>query len=612
MVHPRDRCVPATPTADAASAPARRSWCAAARDDDDRLAVLEACLDAAGLAAIAAGRGGPPSGCRSCSATTAGTAPTSTTRCSSTASPDTCAGTASRTSPSSRRRPCTATSSRTARSPRSRRTSGSASDAYRVVDISQDLRPFVFERGFVQRTISGTWLDADLRIVMPKLRTDPTEFGHLCLSTLEGSTGAIDATFYAKRQVDFRSATMMLLDVAPPDFAVVDVWAPVADGPFGVMGCHRPATVRHLYAGADALAVDEVVLDDLGIDDPAGRRSSGAPTTGSGSAATDVAVDGDPPAARHASCAARTPPRVLRALGTAVLPDLRVPEPGRGPLRARDGHDRVPAAPAPVSGRPNGSGGRPQRAFGLRPPPSDDAPFAGPGPRALGTASGAATPSARALAVADSRSLVRSLFLASAVRLERPPGDADAAARRRDSSTAAGCTRPDRLVAWLDGRRRARRARTCATTATSCGAAGPRRSPPATRCSPRTTARCSTTRPASTPSWTSCCAATRARAAPDLDEHADGHRRRCRLAAAPFVTALSSSASSASCAPARARRRAVGPASTSGPLLDADPVLAVDGVDLAADVIADARASGCRPAGLERPGPPFVGDVRAW
>ena len=61
---------------------------------------------------------------------------------------------------------------------------------------------------------------------------------------------------------------MMLLDVAPPDFEVVDAWSPVADGPFGVMGCHRPAHVRHVYAGADALAVDEVVLGDLGVEDP--------------------------------------------------------------------------------------------------------------------------------------------------------------------------------------------------------------------------------------------------------------------------------------------------------------------------------------------------------
>ena len=139
---------------------------------------------------------------------------------------------------------------------------------YRLVDISEDLRPFAYERGFVQHAISGTWVDADVRIVMPKLRTDPTEYAHLSLSTLEGSTGPIDATFYAGRQVDFRSATMMLLDVAPPDFAVVDAWAPVAQGPFGVMGCHSPADVRHVYAGADVLSVDEAVLADLGVTDP--------------------------------------------------------------------------------------------------------------------------------------------------------------------------------------------------------------------------------------------------------------------------------------------------------------------------------------------------------
>lgn len=140
--------------------------------------------------------------------------------------------------------------------------------AYRIVDISDDLCPERYERGFVQQTISATWLDADLRIVMPKLRTDPTEYAHLSLSTLEGMTGAIEDTFYVTRRIDFRSATMMLLDVAPPDFAILDAWAPVADGPFGVMGCRRPARVRAVYAGSDALAVDEAALVDLGVDDP--------------------------------------------------------------------------------------------------------------------------------------------------------------------------------------------------------------------------------------------------------------------------------------------------------------------------------------------------------
>ena len=118
---------------------------------------------------------------------------------------------------------------------------------------------------------------------MPKLRTAPTGFAHLSLCSLEGTTGRIDDTVYWGRQLDYRSATMMLLDVAPPDFSVIDGWEPVADGPFGVMGCHRPAVVRCVYAGADALSVDEVVLADLGVGDTrSGPSSSARLTTGSG------------------------------------------------------------------------------------------------------------------------------------------------------------------------------------------------------------------------------------------------------------------------------------------------------------------------------------------
>jgi uncharacterized protein (DUF362 family) len=145
---------------------------------------------------------------------------------------------------------------------------GFSSSSYRVVDIGEDMAPFAYQRGFVEHAVSKTWHDADLRIVVPKLRTAPTDFAHLSLCSLEGTTGRIDSTVYAGRQLDYRSATMMLLDVAPPDFALVDGWAPVADGPFGVMACHRPAAVRHVYAGADALSVDEVVLGDLGVTDP--------------------------------------------------------------------------------------------------------------------------------------------------------------------------------------------------------------------------------------------------------------------------------------------------------------------------------------------------------
>jgi uncharacterized protein (DUF362 family) len=243
---------------------------------------------------------------------------------------------------------------------------GFTSPAYRIVDIGEDLRACAFDRGFVQNSISGTWLDSDLRIVMPKLRTDPTEFAHLSLSTLEGSTGAIDETFYAGRRVDFRSATMMLLDVAPPDFAIVDAWAPVADGPFGVMGCHRPAMVRHIYAGADALAVDEAVLADLGVADPRLAPIVAQAYHWFGLEHAPASVDGTrPPLGRqlrgaHASV-------LLRGLGTASYP-IYMYLSNRGELFVPD-MDTAAFPPLERSGAATRTvRWLSQRAFGLRAP----------------------------------------------------------------------------------------------------------------------------------------------------------------------------------------------------------------------------------------------------
>jgi uncharacterized protein (DUF362 family) len=145
---------------------------------------------------------------------------------------------------------------------------GFGSPSYRLVDLSGDQVPWSYDRGLAQPTISRTWRDAAVRIVVPKLRTDPTEIAHLSLSSLHGMDGRVTETIHPDRQVSYRNAVMMLLDHAPPDAAVVDAWGAVADGPFGVMGCARPATVHRFYAGRDALAVDAAVLADLGIDDP--------------------------------------------------------------------------------------------------------------------------------------------------------------------------------------------------------------------------------------------------------------------------------------------------------------------------------------------------------
>lgn len=145
---------------------------------------------------------------------------------------------------------------------------GFTSPLYRIVDVSEDARDVSFERGLVSTKVSATWADASLRVVLSKLRGDPEEIAHLSLASFCGIGTRTDDHLYTDKLVDHRTAALMVLDIAPPDFAIVDAWAPVADGPLGVMGCHQPSDVRRFYAGADAFSVDAAVFADMGFPDP--------------------------------------------------------------------------------------------------------------------------------------------------------------------------------------------------------------------------------------------------------------------------------------------------------------------------------------------------------
>ncbi len=145
---------------------------------------------------------------------------------------------------------------------------GFVSESYRVIDVESDIRPIDFERGLATTGVSAAWMDASIRVVVSKLRTDPSEVAHLSLATLAGIGGRVDGQVHTDRLIDHRTAALMALDVAPPEFAIVDAWGHVADGPLGVMGCRRPSRQNRIYAGLDALSVDAAVLRDLGFEDP--------------------------------------------------------------------------------------------------------------------------------------------------------------------------------------------------------------------------------------------------------------------------------------------------------------------------------------------------------
>jgi SAM-dependent methyltransferase len=214
---------------------------------------------------------------------------------------------------------------------------------------------------------------------------------------------------------------------------------------------------------------------------------------------------------------------------------------------------------------------------------------------------------ARALAIADSRAMVRSLFLASAIRTDLLDALAGEATFTQ-IATRVGCTRPDRLQAWLDvgtelgeiarrsGRYRLRGTRARAIAGGDSVLAAHYRS---------------------MLDYQAGCyadlgdllvsAPSAGRA--DLDDHADDIAR-VSLAATPFVETYLASVM-AQTQPARVLDAGCGTGVYARIVASLSPRVQVDGIDLAAAVIDAARAE-VHAAGLDDRIRLQAGDVRAW
>jgi uncharacterized protein (DUF362 family) len=149
---------------------------------------------------------------------------------------------------------------------------GIRSPYFRVVDLTEAQVPHAYFRGMAQYTVGRTWKEADFRISFAKLRSHPVELAYLTLGNLEGLGARCDEFLFAERQAHRNTAVVTLIGEFPPHFALLDGYDHVPDGLLGMMGCPRPRTLRRLYAGADALAVDMVAARHLGVADP--RESS--------------------------------------------------------------------------------------------------------------------------------------------------------------------------------------------------------------------------------------------------------------------------------------------------------------------------------------------------
>ncbi len=214
---------------------------------------------------------------------------------------------------------------------------------------------------------------------------------------------------------------------------------------------------------------------------------------------------------------------------------------------------------------------------------------------------------ARALAIADSRSLVRSLFLASLADVGLGP-ELSRPRTEPELISLTACTRPDRLRAWLDvgvevgelrergGRWQVRGRRARAVAAGDALLTAHYRSMIEYQTGP----------------YARLGALMRSgpgEGRTDLAEHADTIAE-VSLAAAPFIEPFLRAVIAAR-RPRRALDVGCGTGIYSQVLLEADPDVIVEGIDLAADVVADTRDR-LRVAGYSARAVVSVGDVRTW
>jgi uncharacterized protein (DUF362 family) len=135
----------------------------------------------------------------------------------------------------------------------------------RLVDASVDLAPHTFRRGLGQSSISRIWRDADVRISLAKMRTNPSFLVHLSLANLESLGQRIEEMLFADRIADSSTGLMMALDEFPCHLAVLDATHDVADGLTGILGTAQPRHPGRMYASEDAVALDWVATRHMGL-----------------------------------------------------------------------------------------------------------------------------------------------------------------------------------------------------------------------------------------------------------------------------------------------------------------------------------------------------------
>lgn len=138
--------------------------------------------------------------------------------------------------------------------------------SYDIVDLAVDADEAAFAADCVLggSGISRVWLDADLRIVFTKNRTDEAAGYALCLDTLIGVLPLVDKNLHYRKRRDQGDVVTALLAAAPVEFCLID--ANVSAHGAGGRRAVTAINTNTIIAASDIVLADYVGALKMGLD----------------------------------------------------------------------------------------------------------------------------------------------------------------------------------------------------------------------------------------------------------------------------------------------------------------------------------------------------------
>ncbi|MDZ4701632.1 MAG: DUF362 domain-containing protein [Rhodothermales bacterium] len=147
---------------------------------------------------------------------------------------------------------------------------------YDIADLGEDLADAGFPAGSVLAgtPLGAAWLEADFRILVPKLKTDEEERFALGAHTLLGVLPLRDKDLHYRCRLDAGDVAVALLQHTPVHFSIID--GRVANHGSQGMRASKPFPAGMLIASSDALLADWAGALKMGLDPYASRLNARA------------------------------------------------------------------------------------------------------------------------------------------------------------------------------------------------------------------------------------------------------------------------------------------------------------------------------------------------